>query len=30
VEVREAQKEARKAERKYRVALSGYNKERLN
>jgi hypothetical protein len=30
VEVREAQKEARKAEREYRVAPSRYNKERLN
>jgi hypothetical protein len=30
VEVREAQKEARKAERECRVAPSGHNKERLN
>ena len=30
VEVQEAQRDARRAERGYRVAPSGYNKERLN
>jgi hypothetical protein len=30
VEVQEAQREARRAERECRVALSGYNRERLN